>query len=386
MNLVYHGNQRQLEYDFVVRPGADPTRIVLGFEGAHKVEVDPQGDLVLSTAHGAIRHRKPFIYQEVNGVRREIRGGYVLDGIRRVGFQLAAYDASRPLVIDPTLVYSTYLGADRGTSIAVDAAGSAYITGRTGPTNFPTTAGAFQTSSQSTASRNAFVTKLDPTGSALVYSTYLSGDDFGETNGHCIAVDTDGNAYVTGYTASRGFPTTAGAFQTTSPSTGAATDAFVTKLDPTGSSLVYSTYLGGTDYEVGSGIAVDADFNAYVTGYTVGTDFPTTVGAFQPAVNGASHGAAFVTKVNPAGSLLVYSTYVDGGTGQEASRGIAIDAAGNVVHHGAYRLERFSNNRGSVRAGVQRHIQRLEPRRLRHKARPHRIVARLLHLPWRHRL
>ena len=143
-------------------------------------------------------------------------------------------------------------------------------------------------------------------------------------------MDTAGNAYVTGFTASRGFPTTAGAFQTASQSTGAATDAFVTKLDPTGSSLVYSTYLGGTDYEVGNGIAVDADFNAYVTGYTVGTDFPTTVGAFQPAVNGDSHGAAFVTKVNPAGSLLVYSTYVDGGTGQEASRGIAIDAAGNA--------------------------------------------------------
>src|SRR5207247_461009 len=242
IDLIYYGSQRRLEYDFVVRPGADPRTIALGFQGADKLEVDPQGDLVLHTGAGEIRQRKPVIYQEIGGVRREIAGGYVLKGESRVGFHVAVYDTSRPLVIDPALVYSTYLGGsadDAGVGIAVDAAGNAYVTGSTASANYPTTAGAFQTTLG--GGGDAFVTKLNPTGSTLVYSTYLGGT--GDDGGVSIAVDTAGSAYVSGF-AQAGFPTTTAAFQ---PGFGGGPyDAFVTKVDPMGSALVYSTYLGGS--------------------------------------------------------------------------------------------------------------------------------------------
>src|SRR5207244_1840388 len=243
VNLVYFGDQRQLEYDFVVRPGASPKAITLGFQGADKLEVDAQGDLVLHTAVGAIRQRRPFVYQEVGGARREIAGGYVLRGAGRVGFQVAAYDRSQPLVIDPVLSYATYLGGSRNDTaygIAVDASGNAYVAGITDSTDFPTTAGAFQPTFGG-GSGDAFVTKLAPTGSALAYSTYVGGSALDRARG--IAVDALGNAYVTGLTVSTDFPTTAGAFQTgcPGPSCGA---GFVTKLNPPGTTLVYSTYLG----------------------------------------------------------------------------------------------------------------------------------------------
>src|SRR5438876_470157 len=238
IDLIYYGNQRQLEHDFVVRPGADPGRIALSFQGADKVEVDAQGDLVLHTAAGAIRQRKPVIYQEVAGLRRDIAGGYLLREKRTVGFKVDKYDPSRPLIIDPVLIYSTYLGGssfDVAVGIAVDAAGNAYVTGDTFSSNFPTTAGAFQTTLDGFLA--AFVTKLNPTGSALVYSTYLGGSAFDEGLG--IAVDAAGNAYVTGDTTSTDFPTTTGAFQATA---GGALDAFVPKIDVSGTALVYSTY------------------------------------------------------------------------------------------------------------------------------------------------
>src|SRR2546425_5612407 len=241
IDLVYYGNQRQLEYDFVVRPGANPSRIVLGVRGADRLEVDAQGDLVLHTAVGPIRERKPVIYQEIDGDRKEIPGAYVLTGRHQVGFRVAAYDASQPLVIDPVLVYSTYLGGsglDQGFGIAVDASGNAYVTGLTASTDFPTTTGAFRTTSG--GSQDVFVTKLNPAGSALVYSTYIGGS--GDDGGFGISVDALGNAYVTGFTTSTNFPTTPGAFQT---SFSGWSRGFVTKLNPTGTGLGYSSYLGG---------------------------------------------------------------------------------------------------------------------------------------------
>src|SRR5213596_1682462 len=280
IDLIYYGNQRQLEYDFVVSPGADPRRIRLGFHGADKLEVDAQGDLVLHTATGVIRQRKPVVYQEVEGTRREIAGGYVLEGARRVGFRVTAYDARRPLVIDPALFYSTYLGgsdSDEGFAIAVDTAGNAYVTGLTFSKNFPTTPGAFQPTPDPLAGNNAFVTKLNPTGSALVYSTYLGGNN--DDQGLGIAVDAAGNAYVAGQTGSSTFPTTPGAFQRFESGGLNDPDAFVTKLNPLGSALVYSTYLGGGSRDHATGIALDAAGNAYVTGNTSSVQFPTTPGA-----------------------------------------------------------------------------------------------------------
>jgi hypothetical protein len=330
IGLVYYGNGRQVEYDFVVGPGANPNRILLGFEGADKLEVDAQGDLVLHTTAGAIRQRKPVIYQEVGGERREIAGGYVIKGTRQVGFRVAAYDASRPLVIDPALFYSTYLGGsdfDEGLSIAVDTSGNAYVTGQTGSADFPTTPGAFQTGGPTGA---AFVTKLNPTGSGIIYSTYLGGSSFDKGAG--IAVDAAGNAYVTGETGSPDFPTTPGAFQTTLGGTGG--DAFVTKLNPSGSGLVYSTYLGGSlpefvgGGENGEGIAVDLAGNAYVVGCTSSTNFPTTPGAFQTTFGGVEDN--FVTKLDPTGSMLVYSTYLGGSDQEFCPPRVAVDAAGSA--------------------------------------------------------
>jgi hypothetical protein len=340
VDLVYHGNQGQLEYDFIVRPGADPKRIVLAFAGAEHIEVDRSGDLLLHTAGGVIRHRKPVIYQDVDGAHRQIAGGYVLKGAHEVGFKVAAYDRSRPLVIDPVLFYSTYLGGtdnDAGHAIAVDADGNAYVTGRAYSTDFPTTAGAVHTTLAGL--NDAFVTKLDPIGSAVVYSTYLGGT--GQEKGHGIAVDAAGNAYVTGETTSTDFPTTPGAVR---PTPGGRIDAFVTKLDPSGS-LVYSTYLGGGGDEKGEGIAVDAAGNAYVTGRTASSrDFPTTPGAFQTILDGRSD--AFVAKLNPSGSALVYSTYL-GGASDDKGSAIAVDAAGNAYVTGETGSTNFPTTPGA---------------------------------------
>ena len=324
VDLVYYGNQHQLEHDFIVAAGADPGAIALRLKGAEKLSLDVQGDLVLMTKNGEVRFTKPVIYQEMNGARQEIAGRYTLKGRDRVGFAVAAYDVTKPLVIDPGLVYSTFLGgagADQGFAIAVDSSGAAYVTGRTGGGTFPTPLGAFDTSHNG-GGDDAFVTKLNAAGSALVYSTYLGGS--GLDQGHGIAVDFAGDAYVIGVTASSslttGFPTTVGAFDTTY--NGGASDAFVSKLDPTGSTLVYSTFLGGGGTDEGWGIAVDAT-DAYVTGLA-SAGFPTTTGAFDTSQNGLSD--AFVSKLNPSltgVTSLVYSTFL-GGNGSEQGYGIAV--------------------------------------------------------------
>jgi Beta-propeller repeat len=207
IDLAYHGKERQLEYDFIVAPHANPSAIRLGFKGARKMRVDRHGDLVLRLAGGELRTHKPVAYQEVEGVKSIVTASYAIKAGNRVGFRLGAYDHAAALVIDPTVVYSTYLGGgngiDNGQGIAVDATGAAYVTGNTASTNFPTTAGAFQTA-HGGGFYDAFVTKLNPAGSGLVYSTYLGGS--GDEYGQAIAVDAAGAAYVTGNTSSTNFP------------------------------------------------------------------------------------------------------------------------------------------------------------------------------------
>jgi Beta-propeller repeat/Dockerin type I domain len=322
INLVYYGDQQHLEYDFVVAPGADPSNIQLNFQGASNISLDAPGDLV---------QHAPVIYQNVGGVRQSVPGNFVLGAQGQVGFQVGAYNASLPLTIDPVLSYSTYLGGnnnDYATAIAVDGAGNAYVTGAAG-LNFPTTTGAFQTNYGGSGG-DAFVTKLNAAGTALIYSTYLGGS--GVDTGRGIAVDGSGNAYVTGQTASANFPTTAGAFQTGHASDGSEDDAFVTELNAGGTALVYSTYLGGNNYDDGYGIAVDSSGNAYVTGSTQSSDFPTSTGAFQTSFGGNSD--AFVSKLNASGSSLVYSTYL-GASSIDYGRGIALDASGDAYVTGA---------------------------------------------------
>jgi hypothetical protein len=342
IDLVYYGNQRQLEYDFDVAPGADPTAITLSFPGASGLELDAAGELVLHTNGGDLVHQAPVVYQEGRAGRTAVAGRYVLQGDGRVGFALGAYDHSRPLVIDPTLVYSTYLGGngdDSGNGIAVDAAGNAYITGSTTSSNFPTTTGAFQTTNH--GGEDAFVTKLNPTGTGLVYSTYLGGS--GDDMGLGIALDGSGNAYITGSTDSTNFPTTNGAFQRTYHGDPFGTNAFVTKLNSSGG-LAYSTYLGGNTQDSGAAIAVDSGRNAYVTGDTTSTNFPTTTGAFQRNVSAGDH--AFVTKVNTGGTGLVYSTYLAGNS-LDIALGIAVDGSNNAYVTGNTDSTNFPTTNGA---------------------------------------
>lgn len=358
VDLVYYGNQGQLEYDFVVAAGANPGSIRLAFAGARGVSVDRQsGDLVLKVGTGPkeIRFRKPVAYQDVTGNakadRQLIAADYVVDSRHQVSFQLGPYDHSKALLIDPTLAYSTYLGGtsnDYGTGIAVDGAGSAYVTGYTNSTSFPITSGSFQTTCSGGCSGttvDALVTKLDPTGSFLVYSTYLGGA--GNDYGNGIIVDGSGNAYIVGQTFSANFPTTAGAFQT-SCGTGSclAGDAFVTKLNPSGSALVYSTYLGGKSLNQGNGIALDAAGDAYVTGYTESTDFPTTRGALKTTCACSKFADVFVTELNPSGSTLVYSTYL-GGSKQDVAYGIALDPSNNAYVAGFTQSTDFPTSPGA---------------------------------------
>jgi beta-propeller repeat-containing protein len=315
IDLIFYGNERQIEYDWVVAPGANPKLIHVQWEGPRHITKNSSGDLLLSAS---LVQRKPVILQE----GKRIEGGYVVRG-RQVAFELAHYDSGKPLVIDPVLAYSTYLGGgliDQGLGIAVDGSGNAYVTGFTDSIDFPS-GSSFQIS-YGGGNFDAFVTKINAAGSGRVYSTYLGGDISDQATG--IAIDGAGNAYVTGFTSSFNFPTNK---PIQSANALGAQDAFVTKLDPTGSTLVYSTYLGGGASDFGQGIAVDGAGNAYVTGYTNSSDFAIAI-PLQGA-NGGTGYDAFLTKINAAGSAFVYSTYL-GGSGDDFGQGVAVDGSGNA--------------------------------------------------------
>jgi uncharacterized protein (TIGR03437 family) len=300
----------------VVAPGADPRAIRFTVGGSGKLSVEGSGDLVL----GGMRLHRPVVYQQIDGRRQTIEGGFVIHG-RHVRFEIARYDRAKPLIIDPllTLSYSTYLGgnaADQGMGIAADSAGNAYVTGFTDSSNFPTKnpyQGALPSGGNCAPinCKDAFVTKLNAAGNALVYSTYIGGSN--DDRGLGIAIDSAGNAYITGKTFSSNFPTTSGAYQPV----GCAGAAFVTKLNASGSALVYSTCFPAQT----AAIAVDSSGNVYLTGG--GGGLPVTANAFQ-----TKPGGAFVAKLNPSGSGLVYGTYL--GTSSDNGTGIAVDSAGNA--------------------------------------------------------
>jgi phosphatidylethanolamine-binding protein (PEBP) family uncharacterized protein len=374
IDLVFYGQERQLEYDFVVAPGADPKRIGLamdlGTTTGHSPRIDANGDLVVALAGGEVRFHRPEVYQlsANSGDRTQVEGRYVLRASKletgnskvgnpksvipnpkwEVGFEIASYDATRPLIIDPVLSYSTYLGGsniDVANGIAVDSTGSVFIVGETDSSDFPT-AHPLQLNAGggSDFPDDAFVTKIDSQGT-LVYSTYLGGKN--REYGTGIAVDSFGNAYVTGTTLSPDFPSTIGAFDPTCGTDGKCnevngrltSDAFVTKLNPEGSALVYSSFLGGAGNERGFAIAVDNNGNAYLTGQTDFTDFPVTPSAFDTTCGTdglcnfnpttGTQPDAFMTKVSATGSSLLYSTYL-GGDAEDIGLGIAADNAGNA--------------------------------------------------------
>jgi len=363
IDLVYYGNQGRLEHDFIIAPGTDPRAIKLSFNGPRGLRIDGNGDLVLSVRRGELRQSKPVAYQEIEGRRQEIACGYRLTGKHQVSFEVGAYDASRPLVIDPVLVYSTYLGGsqnDSASDIAIDSAGNAYIIGSTSSTDFPTVNPRQSANAGGTCSdgpcNDVFVTKLNPAGNTILYSTYLGGTatnrvaNSGNDLGASIAIDSGGNAYITGYTSSSNFPTL-NPIQSTFA--GGSYDAFVAKLNPSGNTLLYSTYLGGKStlscsncgVDGGTGIAVDSSGNAYVSGTTDSADFPTA-NAFQSTIgqvliggNPQSTEDAFITKISASGTSLVYSTFL-GGSRDDKCGGIAIDSSGNAYITG----ETFSND------------------------------------------
>ena len=403
IDLVYYGNQRQLEYDFIVEPGADPKAIRLDFEGADKLAIDKQGNLVVKAQGGDVILNKPVAYQTIKSKRQEVDAKFTLlenrtslkkgkksnNKNQKVSFQLAAYDKSQALVIDPVLQYSTYLGyffseesngivvdsagnayvtgttnlfpegnlerdlevfvakfntsgtqllyssflggasSDFSRGIAVDNAGNAYVTGMTISSDFPTLNASYP--NYAGGSSDAFVTKLDASGS-LLYSTFLGGDFPDEAMG--IAVDSAENAYVTGNTDSADFPTANASY----PIKRQGTDVFVTKLDSSGF-VLYSTFLGGDNTDRGFGIAVDSAENAYVTGHTLSTNF-RAVNALYPFIKAVGYHDAFVTKLDTNSSQVMYSTYLggaDGDTGLE----IAVDSAGNAYVTGSTSSSNF---------------------------------------------
>ncbi len=321
IDLVYYGSQRKLEYDFTVAPGSHPDLIALRFEGVQRLDIDGKGDLVLKTPAGEVRQPRPVIFQEANGKRIPVEGGYVLRGKKTVGFRIGNYDLTKPLTIDPVLVYSTYFGGsgtgiDQANAVAVDSDGNAYITGVTASDGI-LLVNPFQTSNRGLT--DGFVLKLDPTGSTVIYSTYFGGS--GNDEGHSIAIDAAGNAYVTGLTSSSDFPTTSNAAQRTKA---ANQEGYLLKLNPAGNNILYATYLGGNGDDRGMGVAVDPKGGIYVTGLTGSTDFPV-VGGFQ-TTNMGGLADVFVTKFGPTGAIQ-YSTYV-GGRGNDQGYSIAVDAAG----------------------------------------------------------
>jgi hypothetical protein len=362
VDLLYYGNRRQLEYDFVVAPNADPKPIRLQVSGATKLIINREGDLIVSAQNGEIAFHKPEIYQQKDGTRVQIAGRFTLQARNTVGFKVNAYDHSLPLVIDPVLAYSTYIGGsgtngDSALAIAVDSSGDAYLTGQTNSTDFPLTSGTYQQTNNGSGSStfNAFVTKLNATGTGLVYSTYLGGT--GNTQATALAVDSSGDVYVTGHTFATNFPTTSGAYQTASVAGAGGYTAFVTKLNSAGTSLVYSTYLGGSGNGNGAGettnaLALDSSGDVYVAGYTDSANFPVTPGVFQ-TTNGAvanSASNAFVTKLAPAGNTLVFSTLLGGGgqyDGGDVAWALALDSSDNVYVTGSAGSSNFPTTTGA---------------------------------------
>lgn len=355
IDLVFHGSGGNVEYDFRVAPGADPRCIALEISGASALRIDADGSLAATTPSGEIRWKRPEVYQLDGGARQPVAGRFQLRG-HRVTFALGRYDRSRELVIDPVLVYGTYLGGndnDATRGIAVDASGNFYVTGYTFSTNLQTSGSVLQSSyhggtMQADIGGDAFVAKYAASG-ALVYLTYLGGS--GDDIGAAIAVDSSGNAYITGSTASSNFPKVGGYPAGYSggggnPMLTTFGDAFVAKLNPAGTALVYSLFLGGAQDDKGTAIAVDSAGNAYVGGTTLSANFPTRNPAFstykgvggQPSLGGGApllnNGDGFVAKINAAGSDLAYSTYL-GGSLDDSVTSIAIDPSGNAYVGGA---------------------------------------------------
>ncbi len=357
IDLVYYGNHQRLEYDFAISPGADPNQIQFQIDGAEQIRIEAAGDLVLKTASGTLRFQTPVVYQNLGGVRVPVKGSYLLRDSSHVAFRLASYDSSRPLVIDPVLVYSTYLGGsgnDQPAGIAVDSTGSVYVAGTTDSTDFPLAAQA----TLPTGTPHVFVAKLDPSGSNLVYADYIGGNS--QDFGYALVLDSNKEVFVTGSTASSDFPVVK-PYQGSYPGS---FNAFLAKISANGSSLLYSTYLGGNGSDIPAGIAIDGLGSVVLGGNTTSTTFPTA-NAYQASASSNQGGLygnyGFLTKFSPDGSSLIYSTYLGGSSNvpyncggtpcwaspYSAINGVAVDASGNVYTTGDTNTYNFPTTPGA---------------------------------------
>lgn len=365
IDLVYYGNQESLEYDFVVKPGVDPDAIKLRFSGTSNIKLDENGNLVLKLEEGEVIQKAPYIYQTINGSKQEIEGGYQILANNEVSFLLKDYDHTNTLVIDPEVIYSTFIGGtnvnsgdgdERAFAVTVDKDGNVIVAGQTSSRNFPITSGVVQSSLSKPLPRpidgeiDGFITKLNPTGTALIFSTFLGGPD-GSENIEGIDVDIEGNIYVAGTTNSLKYPATGGAFQPVSRETGFIVDGFVSKLNSNGSALIYSTYLSGEDNDIVNGLAVDSVGNAYIVGRTQSKMFPTS-NALQPTASG-SFMDGFVTKLNASGTGLIYSTYLGGANGQTFAFDVAVDATGNAYITGFTESATFPTTTGAFQTTIK---------------------------------
>jgi hypothetical protein len=389
IDLVFYGNQGQLEFDFIARPGADPSNIRFRVDGA-RATVDRSGDVVLAASGETVKMQKPVVYQDTTAGRRPVAGRFVVTESNEIAFALGDYDHRQPLVIDPTLVYASYLGGtqeNRITGLAVAANGEAFVTGFTYSADFPTTGGAIANLQPMCApgdcsnvnGPDAFVARISADGTNLIYSTYLGGNN--EDEGRAIAVDAAGNAYVTGYTYSNDFPlmnpfqslcSPSGLFDLTAnppqytrlihgceghpPGEALAysagtPDVFITKLDPTGSQILYSTFFGGSGNDNPSSIALDSDGNIIIAGSTSSiykpgdccfpssgfAAFPVTTSAYQDGLSGTqdqNYFVAFLAKFTPDGQTLLYSTTFGGPGGSvlaEVGNSMAVGQNGFVA-------------------------------------------------------
>jgi hypothetical protein len=328
VDLVYYGNRKRVKYDFVVKPGEDPEKILLKYdfgEAGGALEVNEKGELVVKTPVGELIEEKPYCYQKIEGKEAAVEVAYeVIEG-GTYRFRVGEYDKSAELVIDPELVYSTYLGGieeDYVDDIAADSEGCAYVTGITGSRDFPITAGAYDTSFHT-----LFVSKLNPEGTALLYSTYLGGPEPSHLSR--IAVDSQGNACVTGE-GTVGFPVTENAIDKVYNGG----DGFITKINSTGNGLIVSTFFGGSQTDEIEAVALDHNDNIYITGYTYSSDFPTTPEAYENENDHGGGEVVFVTKFNSDASEVLYSTFI----GHGAATDIQVNSSGEVYICGRTRL------------------------------------------------
>jgi hypothetical protein len=314
VDLIFYGTRQELEYDFQLEPHANPNQIRMRVSGQSRDKITKSGDLVLTTAGGDLVLRKPVAFQDIQGVRKQVDVRYRRQGDGSIGFQLAAYDRSRPLTIDPILSYSSNLWGNDAEGIAVDSAGNAYLVGSINVSDLPATG--YQKTRAGTT--DAYVLKLNPAATAVIYASYLGARN-ASTIGTEIAVDAGGNAYIAGTTNSASFPVTAGAYQTAY----SAGSSFVTKFNSTGSALVYSTFISAATIK---GLRVDAGGNAFLAG--AGNSLITTPGAYKRTISVGN--APFVAKLNAAGNGTIYATYLAEGGTSDAIRGLAIDSGGNA--------------------------------------------------------